>query len=122
VAWSDLERWWTTPFAGRDGCCFYEPERELLFAWEETFVSGNGVLLYEVVFDREKGSLLRIGDMTNYQTALATGDELLRTGLLAAWSPNRHWTAAFIARPYLISRAWPEPLPPYLAAQVRWTR
>lgn len=122
VVWGDAERWVAEPFEGREGCCFFEPERELLFGWEETFLGTGDVLLYEVAFDKEKGHLLRIGNMTNYQTALSTGDELLRTGLLAAYSPNRHWTAAVIVQPYLISRQWPEPFPPYIAAQVRWVR
>ncbi len=122
VVWNDLERWTATPFEGREGCCFFEPERELLFAWEETYVGVGDVLLYEVVFDKAKGRLLRVGNMTNYQTALTTGDELLRTGLLAAYSPDKHWTGALVVQPYLISRQWPDAVPPYIAAQVRWVR
>ncbi len=122
VVWGDAERWTATPFDGREGCCFFEPERELLFGWDETYLGAGNVLLYEIALDRANGRLLRVGNMGNYQTALSTGDELLRTGLLAAYSPNKHWTAAVIVQPYLISRQWPDPVPPYMAAQVRWVR
>jgi hypothetical protein len=122
VLWGDAERWTATPFSGREGCCYFEPERELMFNWEETYIGTGGVALYEVVFNKELGQLLRVGNMTNYQTALGTGDELLRSGLLAAYSPDKHWTVALMAQPYFISRQWPDPFPPYIATQVRWVR
>lgn len=118
--WGEAERWSTTPFDGRDGCCFFESERELLFAWEETYFSANGVVLYERVVDADKGAKFRIGNMTNYQTAVVTGDELLRSGLITVYSFDRHWTALLVVQPYLKSRAWPT-FPPYVGAQVSYS-
>lgn len=118
--WGDAERWSASPFSGRTGCCYYESEREMLFAWEETYLSGNGVLLYEHAFDAEKGKVMRVGVMANYNATVVTEDVLFRAGLLATYSPTKHWTAVLVAQPYLISRAYPTTFPPYLAAQIRW--
>ena len=118
--WGEAERWSTTPFDGRDGCCFFEAEREVLMAWEDTFLSANGVVLYERTINADKGSKFRIGNMTNYQTAVATGDELLRTGLITVYTVDRHWTALLVVQPYIISRAWPT-FPPYVGAQVNYS-
>lgn len=118
--WGDAERWSVTPFAGRTGAYFFESERELLFAWDETYLSGNGVLLYEHTLNEEKGQVFRVGAIGNYSTALTTQDVLFRAGLLGTYSPSEHWTFVVIAQPYLISRAFPTTFPPYLGAQVRW--
>lgn len=118
--WGSGERWWTEPSGGRSGCCFYESERELLFAWEETYLSGNGVLLYERTLDADAGRAFRVGSITNYSRAQTTEDVLLRSGLIGTYSTSAHWTFVLLAQPYLRSRTHDAAFPPFMAAQARW--
>lgn len=117
--WGNAEHWVANPVGGRDGCCFYESERELLFGWEENYVAGNGVALYEA--DLGEGRKLRVGNVTNWSKALSTDDVLLRSGLLAAYTMDEHWTFVLLSQPYLISRVYTTAFPPYTAGQVRWS-
>jgi hypothetical protein len=121
VAWSDVERWSTTPTDGRPWCCSFESEREVLFAWDETYVDVAGLLLYQHDIWASKVRFLCAGSYATWAATIQTHDRLLRTGLLAAMSFDRHWTLVAIVQPYLISRACPSTLPPFSALQARYT-
>ena len=120
AAWGGAERWTTWPGERVRSDYFFEPEVEVLISMDDTFWHTDGVLLYQILFDEAKGRTLVVGDMTTWRASADTGDRLLRTGLMAVYSPKAAWTVLFLLQPYLWSRTYGVPLPPYVAAQVGW--
>lgn len=104
------------------GDYFFEREYELLIGFQDQMLSTNGLLLYHLDRNPEDGRYLRIGDITTWRRALGdTDDTLLRTGLLVSLSAREErWTHSLIVQPYLISRAYPNAFPPFVAYTVKW--
>jgi len=65
----------------------YEPNRDLIVAWDDVLVENQGGLLYEVLPGGTR-PLLRVGATVRERLALSSGDESLTVGGLVSFKPG----------------------------------
>ncbi|RME22074.1 MAG: hypothetical protein D6798_16690 [Deltaproteobacteria bacterium] len=121
AAWGVVRRWDTFPGDGVEGSYFWEPQAELLLAMHDWTWTVDGVVLYEHVFEAHAGRKLYVGGVFDRSTSVESGDTYMRAGLLGNLSLNESWGVLLTVQPYLEDRVYTRPLPPYVAARVRWT-
>lgn len=121
AAWGGPQRWSMNTPAEAEGDYYYEPETELILAWQDTSWSLNGVLLYDHVLDEARGHEFLVGGYVDWHAGMATHDEIVRAGLMGVYRPTKSWAVVLLALAQLEHRDYTEPFPPYLALQGRWT-
>ncbi len=102
-----------------EGEYWWEPESELLLSRHDLTLSLNGLLLWEQIFDEEKGRKLYLGGMFSQSASVDTGDLWRRVGPLVNMSFDPRWSLLVLVQAYLDDRVYTTPLPPYLGLRLR---
>lgn len=98
---------------------WYQPELGLMVAPDDWTLDHNALVLYDLPVD---GPTVFAGIYGTARQALGTDDLSARVGPAVVWqTPNEHWTFYGIVQPYITSRTYTEPFPPFLAARVQYT-
>ena len=119
----DMTHWNVNAEDNVEGDWYFEREQELMLALGGGQVlSLNGIFLYEIDRDLSDGASLRVGNLTTRRTSIAAEDELLRTGLLAIWTRNEHFSHILTVQPYLRDRAFTSAMPPFVGYIVKYQR
>lgn len=72
---------------GLDAPYVYEPNRDLIVAWDDVLVENQAGVLYEVLPGGER-PLLRVGATARNRAALTSGDESVAVGGLVSFRPG----------------------------------
>lgn len=121
ATFGDLRGWDVWPAERVVGEYWWEPEVELLLSRHDHTWALNGVLLYEHLFDEQKGRKLYLGGMYSQATSLDTADVWRRVGPMANFSLDSRWSFLLLVQAYVEDRIYTTPLPPYIGARARWT-
>lgn len=121
ASFGDLKGWDVWPADRVVGEYWWEPESELLLSRHDHTWGLNGVLLYEHVFDEERGRKLYAGAMYSQAQSLDTKDAWRRVGPMVNFSLDRRWSFLLLTQAYVEDRIYTTPLPPYVGVRVRRT-
>ena len=121
ASWGELQGWDTWPSAKVQGDYYWEPESELLQSWHDLVWTVNGVLLFEHDWPSPEGRKIYVGAMANRAASVDTGDVWARVGPMVNFSVDERWSVLVLVQPYLQDRIYTTPLPPYVAARLRWS-
>lgn len=120
AVWGGPQWWWTTSDAERRGDFWWEPETELVMAWDERVLSGGAVVLYQHDSTKVDGRQFFVGGYGEARTAESTDDRIVRAGLMGVLVPDRRFSLVALVLAQVEHRIEPTPFPPYLALQFAW--
>lgn len=98
---------------------WYHPELGLMVPPAGWTLDHNALVLLELPVD---GPTIYAGLYGTARQAPGTEDSSLRAGPALIWqTPNEHWTFYGIVQPWIASRTYTDPLPPYIAGRVQYS-